>query len=1048
MLPSHSAPQQLHPTLPPAVSILGFDIPPLEEREEAKPVDQDLDIPPVEETEEKPITSLSKTLRDLVQLAIDAPIVSSQVEERKTAIALNLIRQELPKLNFSPSIHTLPMKTLIFFKLLELFQMIASQSKVEVKGLLAFVHFLHFILDTPFSTENGKRFSTLFTYLKEHLDNPQVLKDDSISSLYSSLHLLLRMEILQNKTLAAVLNTAKPLPDPKKEEKNPCDIAEEISICRYLISAFFLPSQQILTVMDERISILRHNIETALYSPLASLKRHQLPPQLSKPIHQLSSCRIRTQQLLKIYHIRRSLFMEGISKIHHLLSFRPEESIHQLSLLLKQGKEACHLLNHHIHQLQEQLNKESKYFLLSITEEDEKVIRLEEQASPFKERLNKKERQAKTIKQMNPLIGLFEQSIELRLQEQQLSADPSKGSSAIQASLAEYNHELQRLFFSLQSCTGKMASALQETAQAKKKARQEFLKDHAKVCQKLSPPQETLYRTFFTEKSRDYIRLEVALDSLNQSFALFANVLEELEKHLLKIASQDIHSSSAYLDLLFEDDAKTIRPKKRSKSSIKMEPSEAKELEVELPIDPPPVATVPEHEVSPISKPPQTKGISEPKSLKAMLKIVGDRLTPSSFIHHYASTKVTEEMTLNALPYLQDLTDHFYLLGLSLSLLKASTSQHLVGLRFIVVRYASLVSEDALSAHLLVNKKNAVLYHHHFSLATRLGWRLSEDEDAQWLQNFLAKVNYGVVAHRYAHTVALRFEEKGLPLPGCLSMLISEKTESDPLKELAVQTLEFVERYCISSASHLKTSTLAQKELNEFTIKKKTHPQLLKEKLQKELQPLLGELDHLLNMCQRIVQEPRLDALALAIWRNVNSHVQVLQSLSQLLVEFPQARFLAVHGEAILTCLQYLAEQIEIGLHYQQTGELLVHHDLSDLCTLNQWSPTNEEQAVVDQLNIGKWAQHPHQPYVQSMMPQALSWRFEALALSKEGEKADQQALEELRIQQEGYQKARKGRHPNKPHPLFTLQTSLITLISQTIRLSQQRLRQSLKTSL
>lgn len=341
----------------------------------------------------------------------------------------------------------------------------------------------------------------------------------------------------------------------------------------------------------------------------------------------------------------------------------------------------------------------------------------------------------------------------------------------------------------------------------------------------------------------------------------------------------------------------------------------------------------------------------------------------------------------------KDTAHHLNLIGANLDLLHTFTeSEQLTfkeALIFRLVRHSSTQTEQMLALSLLESKGEITTSHSHCTITSSLSEKTLSGKFSQLSQLVM---EYGTVAHRYPYSTQAMFIHQKNDLPLALKWLLKPTDcQLSVVGQWAEQALHWAECEAAGKISKLNKIITSQKDDskpsllsdNTFILKMKTFIGAIEE-IKKQT----------LIMRARYPSSNILAKQMELTWQEINYHLIGLEQDLMLLLNYPQTRYLAAHGDSILTHLQFIDEQIETALHAYENGEFYHMHDLESYRALRNDTMDNKQCKVVQALNINMGGHYPHKMsyFLQSQnkaSPLAITWRLDALQVSSHGDDID-----------------------------------------------------------
>lgn len=342
----------------------------------------------------------------------------------------------------------------------------------------------------------------------------------------------------------------------------------------------------------------------------------------------------------------------------------------------------------------------------------------------------------------------------------------------------------------------------------------------------------------------------------------------------------------------------------------------------------------------------------------------------------------------------------------------------------LLVRSCSLITEQLLTAQLVMRDNTTVLTHYHLSLAQE---QISTSDSNSW--TLLEKLDGGAIFHRYPNQFHRRCTEGRFPLPEGLKGLLEPSSIPYPeLRKLADSTLKF-----IGTSLQLPIEDMIRELEREKMDSVPSNP------FQETLNSLCSKLDTCRNRVDALIQKS--SPQEIPHWQDVRVQVEGLQLGLRCLIDYPQAEMLFAIGDILLAQAQYLDELIENGTLLRTRGYQLQTHDLEAFRLLRDESPDEKEQQLVEVLNGEDGTLYPHR-YMRNegKIPKALRWRFEASSFSQSGKNFDKEAADH---KEGGWNvKSRKGNKAvsDGRHPLSVLREDLMHWMEGFADLCESRL--------
>lgn len=332
---------------------------------------------------------------------------------------------------------------------------------------------------------------------------------------------------------------------------------------------------------------------------------------------------------------------------------------------------------------------------------------------------------------------------------------------------------------------------------------------------------------------------------------------------------------------------------------------------------------------------------------------------------------------------------------------------YLSALAFTIVRSASLVCEQLLTAKNLVKNKDIInLPHSLLLLESRLKLCATFDvEQMTAMRTLLEEMNGGSEAHRYTREVMARFEQKKIAMKPSFYWLTGTTPNYTDLLQLGINTLSFViQAYPFKSAygslTGLAIKTMDKKDSDKTPALVETRRGKLKELLLpafKDLTKLIAIVEVKITAYSKTTGTNAKECLI--AWKMVSDHLTGLQNNLHLWETAVETRFLDVSGEATWARLQLIDESIGKALYRELYGTAHRGHNLSDLRDLCHWtSDEKAEKAAIKDLDIGSGLQLPYhhlhsykkREVSRGEQPRSLTWRQEAVIAAYYGDDFDE----------------------------------------------------------
>lgn len=278
---------------------------------------------------------------------------------------------------------------------------------------------------------------------------------------------------------------------------------------------------------------------------------------------------------------------------------------------------------------------------------------------------------------------------------------------------------------------------------------------------------------------------------------------------------------------------------------------------------------------------------------------------------------------------------------------------------FMFTRSCSLITEQYISAFACLKVRHDTLSHYHLELMQQCGINKGI--------KLLSILNGGEIFHRYPHKCALRLEMQ----PESLLWLIrSNACTPQDLIRLAHDTIDFIRQMLPENHRVSSTARALQESIHA------TANSSASEQPPIDLVNARFKFSHCIDLVdKRIAKEQK--PLLLAHWKDVKLLLRELVLSIDCLHAYPQTNTFLAQGDAILTLLQFLDEQIEEGLFLDTNGFLLGSHDL-ELYRQQRHHPIEEgERLLLNDLNIESGAHYLHRYCkIKGYVPRAISWRL------------------------------------------------------------------------
>jgi len=346
---------------------------------------------------------------------------------------------------------------------------------------------------------------------------------------------------------------------------------------------------------------------------------------------------------------------------------------------------------------------------------------------------------------------------------------------------------------------------------------------------------------------------------------------------------------------------------------------------------------------------------------------------------------------------IRDAAYFWEVLGVSVELLKVTQQAGTAPLHpilFSCLRSTAIAVEQSLSSELVFAKKEAFLLHSHVQLADSLDLLKHFPSDyKKEAQQFLQFIDYLGVHHRYP-------KEARVNSKAAVQWLQNPTTcKVDDLKNFVIQAAKFMEMTTNAESdqkSKHQLSKAIEKDINgsKKAIKAVPHPR--SQILEKMLDPIKKDISLLLlKMKEKIDHCDANKTDELTAWGQASYHLEWLQYSLTTWHKHPNARFMPLYVDVILTHLQILDEQMESALYIQQNNKPTKDHNLLAYREARKHKESEEHEQILRDLNIGSFAQFPRrlafilEERGVKQLPKGLQLRFDALEISRYGDQID-----------------------------------------------------------
>ena len=464
-----------------------------------------------------------------------------------------------------------------------------------------------------------------------------------------------------------------------------------------------------------------------------------------------------------------------------------------------------------------------------------------------------------------------------------------------------------------------------------------------------------------------------------------------------------------------------VKLKKAQKSTlINVKDQEVEELQESSEDD----ETEIEPEVHPTANVPVT-----PESITPWTSIQS-KMQKSGILEQWKTEKTTPEMMAFSRICFKNAEYHCLQLGSQLKLMQQAKEAHL--LQYIPIfakmlaRSCSLITEQLLTARLVLKDSSANLKHYHLLLAEN---QISKSDHEAW--NLINALDGGEIFHRYPHQFARRCKEQKFAIPLALQWILEPKACSfHALFQLAQNTLSFVEKTLPDISSKQLLDSLSVKTKNAYPFA---------EDFRKIARPIILKLDGGIAKAMQIIAVCGLNEKAL--WQDVLDKLQGMHLNLEFLNDYPDTEALIGLGDSLLSQAQYVDELIENGLYLQKHGFLLDNHDLLTFRLLKDVPPDEKEKRMAADLNGDYGTQYPYRYEAnEKHMPKAIQWRLKAIKYAMTPIDLDIQAIEHETSRKEGFKTVKGKKSYDEIHPVISLHQELFSLLSGIVDLSEMRL--------
>lgn len=310
-------------------------------------------------------------------------------------------------------------------------------------------------------------------------------------------------------------------------------------------------------------------------------------------------------------------------------------------------------------------------------------------------------------------------------------------------------------------------------------------------------------------------------------------------------------------------------------------------------------------------------------------------------------------------------------------------------LLFPMIRSAAMMTEQWMTAKVIQKKGEILLDHEHLKL-------LEDLPEFEKFRTLLGLLNNGSIYVRYPNQCINAFSgEEGIPVG--LQVLLGKCKFED--------ASEFVE----------KLSGFFDNSLNTYLEEKlpllgKDQTLFLRLEISKKIKLQQSAIELRIKKYEKEVEKHSFSKdhqgqRKAAMCKDIILHLKGLSEALKAMEIFPQARFLFLHGDRILTHLQYMNELIRSYECFEQTNISIRSHDLEFLENLSHPNVSEErkEMTTIRDLNTIYGAQYPHRRYgsiqgynrteegMQSpvTVPASILWRLNARELMVFGDEID-----------------------------------------------------------
>lgn len=990
---------------------------------------------------------------DVIQHHLDIPEFDAKQYEARKRVKQQLAPSYLKDLNWPSSLDELKLEEALQYELTSFFERIQQAVILPSEAHQLFIQVLNRFYVRPFHKKNAVTLEQFVTKLNQFLQRsacPNLLTErEDLNNSIRALKFFYQAEEISRVKVSEIRQSTSSREVKMIEDFNSKELVSW-DIAKYSWEKFGCFIKSLLAVMQSEIQ----NVDTTLnakgrlahkrYLEGMSRNRHSALAKTSgDAFNELEKICQKVCIIEMIIASRGKIWMQNYQTILNAFQIQQPGLKKVVAYQLRQLRSNIQLLKNQIQSFEKMVDKAHYRFGLLIPSLEVDLIKKEVENNKnyfiADKEDNEDHKQSKAHlfhthkelgKQIFKTLFAFEEeekkeNINLlpSLEDSEMSIVPASNAISKSNKKTHFNQEMTSLwgdFFTQQmeltSKVQELQNALQNLHNSEEEQRRDLLSEIDKYIKKARMPQHVgqEFKNFLKEIYRLLFSVHSDLNFCLSSLETFLEHLETFEKRfdsldLLEVQKEEIEDQ--WFALQDQQDQQTLVKCMQKRPLLVKDEQDAVSSKKEVEKEEKGVLerahlNLAENEIG--------ENVEKNQTIMAKSSVMATHTAPflNQFFHlPFVDSSCTRLYTFSTLSSTQtriirsayqDVHLHLTILGSVVDLIQAAR-QEKDGLKFLpcfarmVARSLSTLVEQDMTAELLAyHYPYATLEHSHIELAKILAQESQQKFQEKEL-HFFKEMDYGVVQHRYPHSI----HSSQLKNPSLIQEWLIQRQSIDfnQIRTMIEQTLHFLNRHQTLEASALtRIEESLQQAFSSAEIKRQKDHCEDSEKIKLligEIEQLAKKIDSSKYLNLNNANHKRTEHQEILL--NIQYHLQGLKESLEGLMAFPNTTYLLAFGDCLFMHLQHLDELFEAFIYLKNHHERLHIHDLEMYRELRGHRENEQQAKVVAALNCGYGDHYPHRYQVMSLLhpepknhlPISVRWRLDALDISLQGEHWD-----------------------------------------------------------